>query len=147
LGGILGHNLFLDDFIPIVQRIRAEWFPEVARLETCCDPAGTHASAHGVRFTGVQVLIEHGLKPGWYEDSNSPDVRVAMIEHLAGYMRRRGLRGEAFGIESDPRKWLRITSTDVINETFSPTPAKPGYVGRTYVSGWQQTGAQAAQDG
>jgi len=128
LGGILGHDLFLDDFIPIVQRFRAEWFPRVFRLETCCDPAGTHASAHGVRFTGVQVLIEHGLKPGWFEDSNAPDVRGAMIEHLAGYMRRRGLRGEAFGVESNPARWLRVTSTDVINETFLADALEAGYV-------------------
>jgi hypothetical protein len=35
LGGILGQNLYLDDFLDIVLQKQAQWFPNATRLECC----------------------------------------------------------------------------------------------------------------
>lgn len=49
LGGILGQNLYLDDFCDIVLRHRATWFPRAMMIRECCDPAGTVDTSHGTK--------------------------------------------------------------------------------------------------
>ena len=61
-------------------------------VRTCCDPAGATDDSHGVRSNGLLVLKAHGLVPRYEKNSNSPDVRLAMIERCAGHMWRRGRR-------------------------------------------------------
>lgn len=126
LGGILGQDLFLEDFGPIVQQYRAQWFPQALEVQTCCDPAGSHENSQGVRLNGVEVLKALGFVPRWQDASNAPDVRLAMIERLAGHMRRRTPRGEAFGV--DVTRWLRISAQAVTPHTFLADGLEAGYV-------------------
>lgn len=108
LGGILGKRLFLEDFLPVVRRYRAEWFedeatgPIVSRV--CCDPP--LSSDRGMRFTTVDILTRAKLKPRWRENANAPDVREATIEEIGGLMQRRAGPGQAVLINNDPARWL-----------------------------------------
>ena len=108
LGGIMGQSVYLEDFLPIVKAYRAEWFPNVGEIRTCCDPAGAHGSSQGLRGTGVGVLREHGFSPVWQDGANRPSVRATIMERIAGQMRRRTPMGEAYGINSDPTRWIRV---------------------------------------
>ena len=126
LGGIMGQNLFLEDFAPIVQQYRARWFPGALEVHTCCDPAGSHDNSQGVKLNGVSVLTDLGFSPTYKVDSNSPSIRAATIERLAGYMRRRSPMGEAFGIDTE--RWLRISPEGVIPMKFLTDGLEVGYV-------------------
>jgi hypothetical protein len=128
LGGLMGQNLFLEDFAPIVLRYRSEWFPDVIQHLECCDPAGSHDNSQGVRNNGIKVLQDHGIHPTFKDNSNAPDVRFAMIERIGAYMRKRTPRGEAFGIESDPSKWLLVSQDAVKSWPFLADGLEAGYV-------------------
>lgn len=130
LGGVQGEDLFLDDFMQVVARYRREWFGEVKTLKTCCDPAGSHQSSQGLRQTGVDILRTHyppGHRIAFVDNSNAPDVRLAMIEELARAMRRRTSTGEAFGV--DDTRWLVVSSRrGVLPEKFYSDGLEVGYV-------------------
>ena len=130
LGGVQGEDLFLDDFMQVVARYRREWFGEVATLKTCCDPAGSHQSSQGLRQTGIDILRAHyppHHRIAFVDNSNAPDVRLAMIEELARAMRRRTATGEAFGI--DDTRWLVVSSRrGVLPEKFYADGCEVGYV-------------------
>lgn len=128
LGGVMGQNLYLEDFAPIALRWRSEWFPNVPFHLECCDPAGAHDNSQGVRNNGIKVLQEHGFNPIYKENSNSPDVRLAMVERLAGYMRKRTPQGEAFGVQSDRSKWLLISQDQMKPWPFLADGLEAGYV-------------------
>lgn len=128
LGGLMGQNLYLEDFAPLIQQYRAQWFPNRLRVDTCCDPAGSHDNSQGVRNNGIKVLADHGIHAGYQPNSNAPDVRLAMVERIAGYMRRRTPQGEAFGVESDPNKWLIVSPDDVKSWAFVADGLEAGYV-------------------
>ena len=111
LGGMQGEDLFLDDFMRVVTRYREEWFPGVETLKTCCDPAGSHQSSQGLRQNGVDILRAHypaRHRIQFVDNSNAPDVRLAMIEELAKAMRQRTATGEGFGV--DDTRWLLVSS-------------------------------------
>lgn len=128
LGGLMGQNLYLEDFAPLIKLYRAQWFPDaVAHLE-CCDPAGAHDNSQGVRNNGIRVLQEHGLNPTYKENSNAPDVRLAMVERIAAYMRKRTPQGEAFGIEGNLQHWLLISPDAVKPWPFLADGFEAGYV-------------------
>jgi hypothetical protein len=127
LGGLMGQDLFLEDFLPVAKQYRAQWFPTRAYELTCCDPAGSHEGS-GLRRNAIEVLKEAGFVPTFKDNSNSPDVRVAMVERIGGYMRRRTPQGEAFGLERDPDKWLLVTSTEVRPWHFLSDGFEAGYV-------------------
>ena len=110
LGGLMGQSVYLEDFLPIARMYRDQWFPNPIEIATCCDPAGSHNNSQGVKSNGVGVLRDAGFAPCWQEGANRPSVRYAMIERTAGLMRRRTAMGEAFGINSDPARWLRVMS-------------------------------------
>ncbi len=115
LGGILGQGMFLDDFLPIVKQYRAEWFPHMGRVKTCCT-ASTKLTTH--KLTQMNQLREHGFRPMWNEHANDPDVVIALIEKIASYMRRRSATGkEAFGVNNDESRWLVASSEGI---TYSP---------------------------
>ena len=128
LGGLMGQNLYLEDFAPLILRYRSEWFPDLPYVQTCCDPAGSHDNSQGIRNNGVRVLQDHGLAPRYKENSNAPDVRLAMIERLASYMRKRTPQGEAFGVEANPNRWLLISQDIVKPWPFVADGFEAGYV-------------------
>lgn len=131
LGGVMGQNLFLEDFAAIVKQYRARWFPTRCEELTCCDPAGSHDNSQGVTQNGVKVLQSHGFAPRWVDNANSPAVRSAMIERIAGYMRKRTPQGEAFGIArndlADPR-WVLVSADTVKPWGFLADGFEAGYV-------------------
>jgi len=128
LGGIMGQNLFLEDFLPIVQQYRARWFPSVLAFDLCCDPAGSHDNSQGVRNNGVRVLRDAGMAPRWQDNSNAPDIRLAMVERLAAYMRKRTPRGEAFAVCEDPERWILVTPDTSRSWPFLADGLEAGYV-------------------
>ncbi len=99
LAGIIGKRLFLEDFLPIVSRYRAEWFPGASTIRTCCDPPPNDGASS--RYTPISILRAEGYKPVSKPHGMSPDVRVAMIEFLGALMLRRSGSGEAFVINDD----------------------------------------------
>lgn len=109
LGGIMGQSVYLEDFLPIVATYRRQWFPDAVEIKTCCDPAGSHNNSQGVKSNGVGVLKAHGFSPRWQDGANRPSVRYAMIEKHAGLMRKRTPMGEAYAINNDRSRWLRVT--------------------------------------
>jgi hypothetical protein len=113
LGGILGKRLFLEDFLPIVDRYREDWFPGAGEIKTCCDPLPSDQTA---RYTPATILREAGLRPRSRENGNAPDVRVAMIEQIGALMRRRAGSGQAFLINSTPAQWL-MASHALVKQT------------------------------
>lgn len=128
LGGLMGQNMFLEDFAPLVLQYRSQWFPNVVEVRTCCDPAGAHDNSQGVRNNGIKVLQDHGIHPTYKPNSNAPDVRLAMIERIAGYMRRRTPRGEAFGLEANPQRWLQVSLDLIRYWPFLADGFEAGYV-------------------
>jgi hypothetical protein len=127
LAGILGQQLYLDDFITIGRQYLGEWFPN-ARIEWCCDPAGATDTSHGTAGA-VKTLRDQGINPRYVMDSNSPAVRLAMIERMAMQMRRRDLaRSEALVVSSDPEKWLTISAKATVPDKFLADAFEAGYV-------------------
>lgn len=128
LGGIMGQDLFLEDFLPLAQQHRARWFPSIVGLKTCCDPAGSHNNSQGVRLNGVKVLKEHGFHASWKDNANAPDVRGATIERVAAHMKRRGPSGDAYAIDANPEHWLRVSSDGAEPWDFLADGDEAGYV-------------------
>lgn len=128
LGGILGQNLYLDDFLEIVLRYREQWFPRPVAIRECCDPAGAADTSHGTEGA-VRTLRAKGIHATYVPDSNSPAVRLAMVERMAGAMRQRGAdREEAFAINSDPEHWLTISEKATAFDRFLADGFEAGYV-------------------
>lgn len=129
LGGILGEDLFLDDFLPIVKQRLAQWFPDQhGGVQVCCDPAGSHQNSQGSRFNGVDIVRRFGWQPSWRDNANAPDVRVGTIEAIAAHMRRRTATGEAFLVEADPEKWQRVGINGEHTDFFVADALEAGYV-------------------
>lgn len=128
LGGVMGQDMFLEDFAPIALRYRSQWFPQVAYHLEACDPAGAHDNSQGVRQNGIEVLKTLGMVPRYKENSNAPDVRLAMVERLAGLMRKRTPQGEAFGVEANPDRWLLVTQDQARSWPFLADGFEAGYV-------------------
>lgn len=128
LGGILGQNLYLDDFVDIVLAHRAQWFPSPMEIKECCDPAGASDTSHGTEGA-VKTLRAKGVRPVSVPDSNSPAVRLAMIERMAAQMRKRAAdRSEAFVINNDPERWLTISENTTVPDRFLADGFEAGYV-------------------
>lgn len=128
LGGILGQNLYLDDFLDIVLTRRAEWFPRPVSIKECCDPAGTVDTSHGT-FGAWKMLKDKGVKAVSQPDSNSPAVRLAVVERMAAQMRRRAAdRSEALVVNADREKWLRVSADAVVPDRFLADGFEAGYV-------------------
>jgi hypothetical protein len=111
-----------------VKQHRAQWFRPLLGLQTCCDPAGSHDNSQGSRHNGLSILKDAGFHPVWKPNANSPDVRSAMIERLVGHMRRRIATGEAFGINSDPERWFRVSADGLEPMPFLADGFEAGYV-------------------
>jgi hypothetical protein len=127
LGGILGQQLYLDDFMEIVLRYRAEWFPAPCEIRECCDPAGASDTSHGTEGA-VKTLHAKGVFPRSVADSNSPGIRLAMIERMAAKMRQRAAdRREAFVVAKNDQ-WLRISEQSTRVDRFLADGFEAGYV-------------------
>lgn len=128
LGGILGQQLYLDEFIDAVVRYRNLWFPGVTEILECCDPAGASDTSHGTAGA-VKLLRARGINPRWQPDANNPAVRLACIERIASQMRQRASdRSEAFVVSADPERWLRISETGATQDKFFVDGLEAGYV-------------------
>ena len=127
LGGILGQQLYLDDFLDVVLRYRATWFPGAVEHRECCDPAGMSDTSHGTHGA-IVTLRKKGLHPRTQMDSNSPAVRLAMVERMAATMRRRTAdRQEAFCVSNSDR-WLRVSEQSTLVDKFLADGFEAGYV-------------------
>lgn len=138
LGGVMGSDLHLDAFLPIVERYRDLWFPQRLRLESTCDPAGANENAQGLRGTPVGILRdwyrEHGERndrgeyvyPVYKKDANMPERRYAATELGATYMRRKVNGDEAFKV--DPERWILAELKDERFDTFFLDGLEAGYV-------------------
>lgn len=128
LGGILGQQLYLDDFCDVVLRYREAWFPRPVSVRECCDPAGTVDTSHGTHGA-YKTLHAKGLRPVSLMDSNSPGKRLAAIERMAAQMRRRAAdRDEAFIISNDPERWLTVSDRATVQDKFLADGFEAGYV-------------------
>lgn len=129
LGGLLGKDVFLDDFLPIVKDYLMRWFgPCPAGIQVCCDPAGSHQNSQGTRFNGVDIVRRSGFSPSWRENANAPDVRAGAIEAIGAHMRRRTPSGEAFRVEQDADRWLLVDLSGPRCEPFVADALEAGYV-------------------
>lgn len=127
LGGIMGRDLFIEDFAPLVARYRAQWFPNALEVQWACDPAGSHQNSQGTRLNGVTVLQSHEVYPRWVDNSNAPDVRRGAIERIGGYLRKRTAKGsEAFAI--DDTHWLTVSERESVFKPFLAQGFEAGYV-------------------
>lgn len=129
VGGILGQELFLEDFLPIVMKYRQEWFPPLTRatVKTCCTATSTLVGA--TRFTGVRLLRDAKFFAVSREGGNSPDVVDALIQRIASYMRRRTFTGEeALAVNSDENHFLKAS-----REGIEPCPFLSQAFGGGYV--------------
>ena len=127
LGGILGQNLYLDDFLDVVLSHRAQWFPQPVEIRECCDPAGAADTSHGTEGA-VKTLRAKGISARYVPDSNSPAVRLSAIERMAAQMRKRSAdRQEAFMV-SDSERWLRISTQSTQVDRFLADGFEAGYV-------------------
>lgn len=138
LGGVMGSDLHLDAFLPIVERYRSLWFPKRGKLEVTCDPAGANENAQGLRGTPVGMLRdwyrEHGerdadgkfVSPLYLTDANQPERRVAANQRAATYMRRRVNDEEAFLV--DPEHWVLAELKDERADSYFIDALEAGYV-------------------
>ena len=128
LGGILGQNLYLDDFLDIVLSHIQQWFPGVIETRWCGDPAGMSDTSQGTAGA-IKTLRLKGINPVFVPDSNSPNIRLAMIERMAAQMRKRSAdRSEAFVVNSDPDRWLTISELRTLSDRFLADGLEAGYV-------------------
>lgn len=126
LGGVLGQQMYLEDFLPVVLRFKRDWFGQPTQERWCCDPAGAGDNSQGVRRNGLTVLEEHGIRPVFVPNSNAPDVRHEMIERHASYMRKRTPYGEAFSINRD--NFIRVSEGQIVEDRFLADGFEAGYV-------------------
>lgn len=126
LGGLLGEDVFLEAFVPLMVQYRNQWFSDPMSLEQCCDPAGSHDNSQGTRKNGVDVLREFGLSPRWVANSNAPDVRRGAVERLAARLRRRAGGSEALVVS--PTRWLVVGDNTIREENWFASALEAGYV-------------------
>jgi hypothetical protein len=127
LGGILGQQLYLDDFIDLVLKYRTDWFPNPCEIRECCDPAGTVDTSHGT-LGAIKTLEAKGVRPRSRPDSNSPAVRIAVVERLAALMRKRAANRDEALVVSNSDRWLRISAQATLVDRFLADGFEAGYV-------------------
>jgi hypothetical protein len=131
LGGVLGRRMALEDFLPIVNEKRRDWFPPDAwTFKTCTSPMGGKARLKLGRFTLLRRLENAGYRVEWRENANAPDVRVAVIEEVSSLLRRQTVNHEpAICIADAPDRW-RSVSLDGTDKpmAFASFAFEGGYV-------------------
>lgn len=105
LGGIRAQEMVLEDFLPIVKKYREAWFPPGSIVKTCTSPVGTPQTLTRSSFSTLDILKAAGFKARYQERGNSPDVRLALIEDLAAYLRR----VDSLTVNDDLTHWLLVS--------------------------------------
>ena len=119
LGGVLGEGLVLEDFLPIVKQYRKEWFGDAAKFRTCTAPMGDKLAQTGIRYTSLDILRRHGFQAIYRDNGNAPDVRLALIENIAGYLRRRNSKGdESIAVNTETNRFYIATRDGVRESPF-----------------------------
>lgn len=138
LGGVMGSDLHLDAFLPIVERYRGLWFPNRKQLLATCDPAGANENSQGMRGTPVAMLRdwyqangerdEAGkfISPSYLPDANMPERRNAANQRAATYMRRLVNGEEAFLVDAE--RWALVELKDEKYDSFFLDALEAGYV-------------------
>lgn len=135
IGGMIGVDLFLADFLPIVKETCVDWFGKdridrlgsTPHIKTCSALGGVEEDA--TRFTDLDILRAHDFKPIWRDNSNSPEVRVSMMEYLADAMRRRTFTGEeGIAVNSAQDRWLEASREGIKPCPFLAEGFHVGYV-------------------
>ncbi len=126
LGGILGMQMYLEDFLPVGLRYMRDWFGDPMEVRWCIDPAGASDNSQGVRVNGTTILERHGIQAQFIPNSNAPDVRHEMIERHAALMRKRTATGEAFAINNE--QFIRVSEGNVTTDKFLADGFEAGYV-------------------
>jgi hypothetical protein len=126
LGGILGQDLYLDDFLELVLQYRRSWFPD-ADIRECCDPAGASDTSHGTEGA-VKILRAKGISAVYVPDANSPAMRLAAIERMAAQMRRRAADHSESFLIADNDQWLRVSTQSTVLDRFLADGFEAGYV-------------------
>ncbi len=138
LGGVMGSDLHLDAFLPVVERYRAQWFPERLRLQATCDPAGAANNSQGLRGTPVGLLqawyqqlgekdaLGKFVTPTFHPNANQPERRYAANQTVATYMRRIVNGDEAFLV--DRERWRVVGLGDERYDSFCLDALEAGYV-------------------
>lgn len=128
LGGIRGQEMVLEDFLPIVKDYRSRWIPAGAKVQTCTSPMGEKSNTVLSRFTSLDILREAGFRAIYRDNGNSPDVRLAMIEHIAGYLRRRTTTGqESIAVSNDESDWMIASREGIRESPFMHIALEAGY--------------------
>ena len=146
IGGIIGEGMMLQDFLPIVQRYRHEWLP-LAKIQSCAGPMGDKVESQRQRFTILNILRKAGVKLTWRDNANAPDVRLAMIENIAGYLRRRNTKGEELlAVNSDATHWLKATTEGIKEYPFLHFALEGGYVWDDHLKSVSNATVRIARD-
>lgn len=129
LGGMIGESLILEDFLPLVKQCRQDWFPKSAIFKTCTAPMGEQQQTLSRRYTPLDILRRHGFTAQCRDNGNSPDVRLAMIENISAYLRRRNAGGEeSIGVETNPQRFIIAARDEHRESPFVHHAFEGGYV-------------------
>ena len=138
LGGVMGSDMHLDDFLPVVERYRDLWFPTRLRIEATCDPAGASENSQGLTGTPVGILREwyrlnghrnergETVFPQFKPDANHPERRSAANTMAATYMRRQVNGDEGFLVDAE--RWILASMGDETHDNFFIDGLEAGYV-------------------
>ncbi len=120
LGGIRGEGLILDDFFAVVDKYRRTWFPEPLVFDTCVPPMGENLKRTGQRYTMLDIIRKRmNIKPKCRDTGNAPDVRLAMVENISTYLRKRDEYGYAqIAVNNDETRFLIVNSEGVRESPF-----------------------------
>ncbi len=115
LGGIIGKRLFIDDFLPLSDRYRDEWFDRPSNIKTCGDDQG-RISRTIPRLTDADILRTAGVQLKSANRVIAPDTREALIQTIGSMMRRRAGTEQAYRVTDDPTRFL-MASHEVVKQT------------------------------
>ena len=128
LCGIMGQDLYLHDFVPMVTKRLGAWFPD-ADVRWAGDPAGSADTSQGTKGAGKILKNDFGIVVKFSKHANTPTARLGSIEQLAGLMRRRLSDGsEGFVVNSAKDRWIRISKRGPVQDRFLAAALEAGYV-------------------
>jgi hypothetical protein len=77
----------------------------------------------------AKTLLEHGIVARYQEDSNSPAMRVALIDRIAAQMRSRALDSdEALRVSDNQEHWIRLSEHGSVTHRMVASAFESGYV-------------------
>lgn len=127
IGGVIGVDLFLADFLPIVKDMRMEWFGNAAEFKTAAAPPNGDEDKSA--FDNLDIIRSHGFMPVSRENADSPKVRNDMMEYLANAMRMRTFTGEEGIVINDAQdRWLEASREGIKPCPFLAEAFHVGYV-------------------